>query len=174
MLTSPVASFLFEPVLAVGFLPFRGSVMLDFVAVAMLLVLVVLAGSVALVKITRAYTLHAYLQIALAVILLVAVAAFEIDVRFFTNWRELAEASPYYNGETFNTVTISLYIHLCFAIPTPILWLVVIVRAVRNFGLSPLPGAHSHAHKFWAWIATAGMTLTALTGWVFYYLAFVA
>jgi uncharacterized membrane protein YozB (DUF420 family) len=36
------------------------------------------------------------------------------------------------------------------------------------------PGPHSPAHRRVAPIAAAGMFCTAVTGWLFYYLAFVA
>jgi putative membrane protein len=68
----------------------------------------------------------------------------------------------------------SLYIHLCFAVTTTLLWIFVIVQALRKFDSPPLPCGYSHAHKRWAWIAAIDMGLTALTGWIFYCLAFVA
>lgn len=174
MLTTPVAIFS-HPLFAVGLLPFRGSVMLDFVTIAMFVVLVVMAVSIWLVKARRAYQLHSILQIALGIILLVAVTAFEIDLRFITkDWTKLAEPSPYYTPAGWNAVWISLTIHLCFAIPTPFLWAFVIVRAIWKFPRPITPGVHSREHKNWAWAATVGMVMTAVTGWVFYYLAFVA
>jgi cytochrome b subunit of formate dehydrogenase len=67
-----------------------------------------------------------------------------------------------------------LWVHLFFAIPTAVLWIFVIVQALRKFDDPPLPNAYSAQHKFWGWIAAIEMTLTAVTGWAFYYLAFVA
>ncbi|MCC9605311.1 DUF420 domain-containing protein [Blastopirellula sp. JC732] len=154
-----------------GFLPTRGSVMLDFVFLAMFAVIVIMGISIALVRFRRMYNLHKWLQITLGVVLLLAVVAFEVDMRFFTNWRELAEPSPYYAS---GTVDWSLYIHLAFAIPTPLLWIYVIVMAVRKFPAPVMPNSYSNSHKFWARIAAIGMTMTAVTGWIFYYLGFVA
>ena len=154
-----------------GFLPTRATFMLDFVFVAMFAVLPILMVSIGLVKRGK-YEWHKWVQIALAIILLVAVVAFEIDLNFLTkNWRPLAEPSPYYaNGG----VNASLWVHLAFAVPTPFLWVAVIVQALRRFPKPAAPNAHSRQHARWAWLATAGMTLTAVTGWIFYYLAFVA
>ena len=154
-----------------GFLPTRGSFMLDFVFAAMFLVVAVMGVSIYLVRYRRAYQLHKILQIALGVILLGAVTAFEIDMRFFTNWRTLAEPSPYYAS---GWVIASLWIHLAFAIPTPFLWAYVIVQALRKFPSPPIPAAHSRQHILWARWSAAGMLLTAVTGWIFYWLAFVA
>jgi putative membrane protein len=153
---------------------FRGSVMLDLVFLAMGLVVPVLLVSVALVRYRGMYTVHKYIQLTLGIVLLLAVAAFEVDMQLFTDWEELAVGSPYYQPGEWNVVWYSLIVHLCFAIPTPILWIVVMVRALRNFSSPPRPGPHSRSHVFWARMATVGMLLTAVTGWVFYYLAFIA
>lgn len=154
-----------------GFLPTRATFMLDFVFLAMFAILPGLAFGIQLSK-WRRYEWHKRVQIGLAVVLLVAVAAFEYDLNFVTkNWRPLAEPSPYFAG---GWVDLSLWIHLAFAVPTPIVWAVVVVQALRKFPSPTRPGPHSRQHVRWAWVATAGMSLTALTGWIFYYLAFVA
>jgi uncharacterized membrane protein YozB (DUF420 family) len=110
----------------------------------------------------------------LAVILLVAVTAFELELRFVTDWEELAEPSPYFEPDQWNLVWYSLVVHLCCAIPTPILWVYVIVQAWRRFPRPAQPSEYGQHHIFWAKLAAVGMWLTAVTGWVFYWLAFVA
>lgn len=157
-----------------GFLGTRGSLMIDFVFLAMFAVLPILGFSIYLAKVKRAYQLHKWIQIVLAVVLLIAVVAFEVDMRFFTDWEKLAEPSPHFKKGEWCLVWQSLAVHLAFAIPTPLLWIVVIVRAMRNFANPPVPNSHSHAHRKLGWLATIGMTLTAITGWIFYWLAFVA
>ena len=157
-----------------GFLPTRGSVMLDFVFVAMIGVVPILAVSVYLVKFRQKYNLHKQIQVVLGVVLLLTVTAFELDLQVFTDWEELAAASPYYHPDEWGLVWYSLIVHLCFAVPTPLLWIYVIVRALRKFPSPPAPGEHSRSHIFWARLASCGICLTAVTGWVFYYLAFIA
>jgi uncharacterized membrane protein YozB (DUF420 family) len=131
----------------------------------------VLALSIRLVK-RRHYQWHKRIQITLAFVLLVAVTAFEIDLNFITkDWRPLAEPSPYYGN---GWVDYSLWIHLTFAVPTPLLWTFVIIQALRKFPTPAAPSEYSRRHARWAWLAAIGMSLTAVTGWVFYYLAFVA
>ncbi len=160
-----------------GFLPTRGSVMLDFVFVALFAVIPVLASSIWLVKFRKPAELHKcewhkWIQLALGAILLVAVTAFEVDMRFITkDWRSLAEASPFYASKI---VDYSLWIHLCFAIPTPLLWIFVIVRALQKFPKPVAPCEYSSRHMMWGRIAATAMFMTAVTGWVFYWLAFVA
>jgi uncharacterized membrane protein YozB (DUF420 family) len=129
-----------------------------------------LAYSILLAKRGK-YTAHKTLQVVLASVLLVAVAAFEVDMRFFTNWRALAEPSPYYLS---GVVGWSLLVHLIFAVPTLVLWIVVTIAALRKFDEPARPGSHSRFHRRWGMAAGYGMFLTAITGWVFYYLAFVA
>jgi len=152
-----------------GFLSTRASLMLDVVFLAMFAVVPVLGISVYLVKYRRLYALHKRIQLMLAAVLLVAVAAFEIDMRI-NGWRERAELSPYYGG----WVDYSLWIHLFFAVTTAVLWIVVTFRALRNFPNPPTPAAHSEQHLRWAKLAAIDMGMTALTGWIFYWLAFVA
>ena len=48
------------------------------------------------------------------------------------------------------------------------------MRLGRHFPRPAAPSTYSRQHTFWAWLATLGMTMTAVTGWVFYWLAFVA
>ena len=158
-----------------GFLGNNSSLMLDVVFLAMFAVLPLLALSIYLVKQKR-YALHKRINLILGTVLLIAVLAFEVDMRFFTEWEELAKDSPYFDEKNAWTSTagIALIIHLCFAIPTLLLWIYVIVQALRKFPAPPLPGSHSLAHKRFGWLAAGGMFMTAVTGGIFYYLAFVA
>ena len=156
-----------------GFLGTRGSLMLDVVFLAMFAVVPVLGWSILLARRGR-YGLHKRVQVTLGTVLLLAVVAFEVEMRV-VGWRERAEPSPYWNGDAWrDPVHYSLIIHLFFAIPTAVLWLTVIIRALRRFPSPPVPGTHSGAHRFWAPLAAFEMLMTALTGWVFYWLAFAA
>lgn len=148
--------------------------MLDFVFVAMFGIVLALGYSIYLVKQQRRYQLHKWIQLTLGAVLVLAVTAFEIDMRFFTDWKALASASRYFKPNEWDVVKISLVIHLCFAIPTPFLWLYVIAMALRHFPNPATPGVHSASHKFWGWLAVVGMLLTAVTGWIFYVLAFMS
>lgn len=160
-----------------GFLPTRGSWMLDFVFTAMFAIIPVMGFSIYWVKYrkpneTYKCEWHKRLQLTLAAVLLVAVAAFEIDLQLVTkDWRPLAEASPFYASKI---VDYSLWIHLCFAVPTPLLWIFVIVQALRRFPKPAAPCQYSARHVIWGRLAAAAMLMTAVTGWCFYWLAFVS
>jgi len=156
-----------------GFLGTRASLMLDVVALAMLVVVPVLCLSVYLVKYRRQYALHKTIQLALGSALLVTVVLFEADMRL-GGWRHRAEASPFAGADgSTDWVSVSLAIHLCFAVTSAVLWIVVIARALRNFPSPPVPSAHSAWHRRYGMAAAIDMVCTAVTGWIFYYLAFV-
>jgi uncharacterized membrane protein YozB (DUF420 family) len=157
-----------------GFLGTRASLMLDVVFLAMFAVLPVMGWSIYLVKFERRYALHKRLQLAIGAALAVAVTLFEIDVRL-NDWRPRAIDSPYYNANMLRGwVNWSLWIHLFFAITTVVLWVFVIVQALRKFPKPPRPNEYSSRHNFWAKMAAIDMAMTSVTGWTFYYLAFVA
>ncbi|MCC7084750.1 MAG: DUF420 domain-containing protein [Pirellulales bacterium] len=153
-----------------GFLGTRASVMLDLVVLTMILVLPVMGWSIWQVRNRRRYVLHKRVQLTLASILLVAVMAFEIDMQAISGWRQRAEPSPYWPSG----VWASLNLHLVFSISTAAVWLYVVIGALRKIPQPPGPSAYSRRHRFWGWVAAVDMTLTAVTGWAFYWLAFVA
>lgn len=148
--------------------------MIDVVFLAMFAVIPVLFWSLYLVRRRGLYGWHKRIQITLALVLLLAVTAFELEMRLL-GWQHRAEPSPFWRPGRWNDwIDWSLAIHLLCAIPTFFLWVMVIVQALRKFPHPPAPGPHSATHRRWGWMAAIGMTLTACTGWVFYWLAFVA
>lgn len=156
-----------------GFLGTRASLIFDVLVVALALLQVVLVVGIAQARRGR-YVLHRAIQTTLAVVLFVTVVVFEVDVRLSAgtdrDWRLAAAESPY--AETL--VNPSLYVHLAFAIATLVVWIVVVTRAWRNFPTPPEPSPHSRFHRPWAYGAAWLLGMTTLTGWLFYYLAFVA
>ncbi len=145
--------------------------MLDFVALAMLGVTLVLIYSVYQIRIRKRPRLHRNIQISTAIVLTITLIAFEVDVRFISAWRDLAVASPYYAS---GQVGWWLMIHLVFAIPTPFVWGYVIVMGMRKFKSGFNQGTYNRTHRILGRIAAGSMFLTAITGWIFYYVAFVA
>lgn len=153
-----------------GFIPYsRASFMLDLVVVAMIVVVPVLAWSIYLVRYKHNYSLHKRIQATLGVVLLVTVCFFELDIRL-NGWRQFATDSPFYDTWVFPV----LYTHLFFAVSTVLLWVFVIVAALRRFPSPPVPNEYSPRHRQIARIAAIDMVCTAVSGWAFYVLAFVA
>jgi len=155
-----------------GFLGNRASFMFDVVFTAMFIVIPAMAVSIYLVKLKR-YELHRRIQMGLAIVLLIALTLFEVDVRL-NGWRERALESPFYHANwAYGLVNWSLWIHLAFAVTTCALWVFVVVHALRR---SPIPTNstdRSSVHRFWATLAAMNMGMTAITGCTFYVLAFV-
>ena len=164
--------------MANGFLGYNASFMLDVVVCALVLVVPALAYSIYLVKVRRAYSLHRNIQIALGIVLLITVAAFEYDLQMvhggWVNVVNKPGESPRLEGEALDHVRAVLRIHLIFAISTPLLWGATLWLALRRFQSPPRPSAHSRLHKTLGWLSTADIALTSVTGLAFYYLAFIA
>ncbi|MBI3839584.1 MAG: DUF420 domain-containing protein [Planctomycetia bacterium] len=157
-----------------GFLGTRATFMLDVVVLAMLALLPVLALSIYLVKYRNQYALHKKIQLTLGSVLLVTVVLFELDMRV-NGWRHRAEASPYFGQEgSIDWVSIVLGVHLCFAVTAAVLWAVVIAQALLRFPNPPAPAEHSAWHRRFGKLAAYDLLCTAITGWIFYWLAFVA
>jgi uncharacterized membrane protein YozB (DUF420 family) len=153
-----------------GFLGTRASFMLDAVCVGMIVVMLLLSWSIRQVRVHRNFQFHKRVQLTLASLLVIVLTAFELDIRF-NGWEHRATGNL--EGAPIQAVYTALWIHLFFAFTTVILWIVVIVRALRWFPNPPLPNEHSAFHRRFGWLAAIDMLLTTITGWVFYVLAFV-
>lgn len=151
-----------------GFLGTRASFGMDVVVVGLFALLPVLALSIAMVRQGR-YRVHKALQIFIMTALLAAIVVFEVDIRLISDWRVRAAASSYWPMG----VGLALGIHLIFAVSTLVLLLWVFVEALLRFPRPPLPGSHSRRHRRLAWLAAADLLATAITGGIFYCLAFV-
>jgi putative membrane protein len=156
-----------------GILGTRGSLMLDLVVLGMIIIVPVMIASIYAVRSKRLYAYHKRIQLATALLLLVLLVGFEVEMRVY-GWRERAAASPLQVEGLWNDpVEWSLIAHLMFAVPTFFLWVAVVIGAMRGFPRPPQPCAYSSSHRFWGRLAALGMTFTAMTGLLFYYLAFV-
>jgi len=152
-----------------GFLGTRGSLGMDVVLVGLLALLPILAWSIAVVRAGR-YQLHKRLQLVIVAALAAAIVVFEIDVRLFSDWKARALPSPWYPAGVFW----SLGIHLVFAVSTFVLWTWVVWEALLRFPKPPVPGSHGPRHRRMARLAALDLLATAITGLIFYWLAFVA
>ena len=157
-----------------GFLGYRTSLMLDFVVCSLVLVVPALIYSIYLVKVRRNFVAHRNIQLTLAVVLLVAVTAFEIDMQQIQGgWEKVvAKRLNPLTAEQLQSVRQVLWIHLVFAVSSPVLWATTIVLALRRMPKPPAQCTHSDLHKKLGWLSTLDLTLTSITGLWFYYVAF--
>lgn len=152
-----------------GFLPFgRGSLMMDLVVVAMAVVIPALIWGIGAAR-RGQWRRHKLINASTGVVLILAVLAFEVDVRL-NDWREAASVSSYYDSWVFP----ALAVHLVFAVSSLLLLIATLLLAWRRFPTPPRPGAHSRLHRRLGYLTFVDLCLTTLTGWTFYYLAFVA
>ena len=159
-----------------GFLGYDASLMLDVVVTTLVLIVPALAFSVMAAK-RRRYDLHRNLQVGLAAVLLVAVAAFEIDLQVVHDgWINVANKNPdepRLVGPPLELARTALRVHLVFAVSTPVLWAATLALAFRRYPNPPRPGSHSRRHKTLGWLSVIDLVLTTATGLTFYYVAFV-
>jgi hypothetical protein len=157
-----------------GFLGYNATFMLDLIVCALILVVPVLATSIFLVRVQRNYVWHRRIQLLLAGVLLLAVFGFEFDVQLVHGgWQNIVrQARPDISVEDFNFTRMLLRVHLVFAASTPLLWAVTIGLALRRFGNPPAPSRHSPTHKWLGWTSAIDLTLTSVTGLLFYYFTF--
>lgn len=147
----------------------RAPWVIDLVAGAMVLVVPLLAYSIHQVRNKKAYALHKKLQLYTAGALLVAIIIFEIGIRLH-GWRQYAQSSPYYETSLFPF----LVFHVTLASATTLIWIWLVISALKRFPATPVPNDFSRVHKKYARIGAGMMFSTAVTGWIFYYMAFVA
>ncbi len=153
-----------------GIIPFsRASLTLDLIALVMVGTVPLLLYSIYLVRSKKNYRLHRRIQLILAAVLLIVVCLFELDIRLY-GWRHLAEDSAYYESWVFPL----LYLHLVIAVSTTLIWAYTLITALRRFANPPVPNSFSPHHKWIARLAAGGMICTAISGWAFYLVAFVA
>ena len=157
-----------------GFLGYSSTFMLDFVVTALVLIVPALLASLYLVKVRRNYVAHRNLQLLLASVLLAAVVAFEVDIRLHCGWRDIVTSARTLTEQQLETIKQTLYVHLVFAISTPLLWGVTIALALKRMPKPPSPCAHSRLHKTLGWLSVIDLVLTSATGLLFYYRAFIA
>ena len=148
--------------------------MLDVVACALAIVVPTLVSSLYAVKLRRNYLLHKRLQLLLAAALLVTVGLFEVDIRLQGGIAGILakRPRPLTPGELVAFKRL-LYVHLCFAISTVLLWGITVVLALKRIPSPPGPCAHSACHKWLGWFSAVDITLTSVTGLLVYYYGFV-
>ena len=161
-----------------GFLGYDSSLMLDVVVCALVLIVPALLWSLYLVKFRKQFLLHRNIQVTLGIVLLIAVSAFEVDLQLVHGGWENVVNKPgkepqRLTGDALETARTILYVHLVFAISTPFLWATTLVLAWRRFPNPPQPGPHSRLHKMLGWASAIDISMTAVTGLIFYYYAFI-
>ncbi|MEZ4742282.1 MAG: DUF420 domain-containing protein [Bdellovibrionota bacterium] len=154
-----------------GFIPgSRASFIMDSLVIAMGLFLCIIGYSIANVRKKKSVRQHRKIQLLSSTILIAAIILFEVDVRLY-GWQEQAKKSPF-----FDTILYPfLYLHIAIAILAFGAWMVQLITAYKRVDRElKYTSQFAANHKKLGWMATALMTATAVSGWIFYYMAFIA
>ena len=156
-----------------GFLPNvrDASVALDILVLWAGVLIVGLAWSLYAVRFQGRYRLHRLIQAGLTGVLAVALFLLELNLFLDLTWWDRALQSPYNQR---GILVPFLWTHRGIASVSCLFWLWTLVTAFHGFESPPTPGAFSRDHKRLAWVATVSVFTTAVTGWMFYWMAFLA
>jgi len=146
----------------------RASFVFDFLVIALSLALAAQMITIYLVKVKRRFKAHRTIQLGISTILLIVVVIFEVEVRL-NGWTQNALQSPHYDTILFPI----LWVHIFIAVSSSAIWLATLVGALKHYGKMPAPQSYSKHHKTLGICSTVGLWLTAASGGIFYYLAFV-
>ena len=149
-----------------GFLGTGAPLAIDLIVVGLTIILPVLCYSIATVRAGQ-HGRHRSLQIAITVVLALALIFFEWQVRALGGWRSMIAYRALSPSAT-SLIGWTLAVHLVFSITTPMLWVAALMTSGRAW-----TGQQPRRHRFVARLAAADLILTAVTGWLWYYLAFV-
>ncbi len=105
------------------------------------------------------YDTHKNIQNILLIALIISVVALELDIRF----GELDRSTEYND-----LLGVVFPMHLIFAISTPLLWFWLLSKSCKIY---PKPFGKFN-HKKWGWILFWDMTLSVISGWIVYLMAF--
>lgn len=152
-----------------GFIPYsRASLVFDVVFVSLWALVFLVGGSIFAV-IRGYYRVHKGCQIVSSLALCAVLLYFEIEIRL-SGWTHLATPSPYYATFLFPF----LYFHIGVACLSLFVWGKTLWLALRRFSSPPAPGTFSSDHRRQGKWALGSLLATAVTGWIFYWMAFMA
>jgi putative membrane protein len=154
--------------LPAGFLGTRADILMDLVLLSFIVIMPAICWSWMKVR-QHEYQLHKRTQLTLALVLAVAVALFEADLKLSGGIFELTKDSAY-NGTT--TLNAWIYGHTIVAITTTIVWVALIIFSLKRFPVPPAPGAFSKTHRFWGRTGMVTMMSTGLSSFPLYYYGF--
>lgn len=152
-----------------GFLGTRADVLMDVVFVSTLLTPFIVAWGIRFAK-RGEFRTHRAVQTVLLVVLLVAVALFEVDVRLSGGSGSLMKGSSYAGTGWLRGVTLA---HVLANVVTFFTWLVLVVKSWRRFETPALPGTWRSTHVKLGRFVFGGLVFGAVSAVVMYVLGFV-
>lgn len=147
----------------------HGDLLMDFVVLSMVIILPALFISIHRLRKYKNYKKHRNIQVGLYLTLLIAIIAFEYDLKMQGGIWEMTKYSPY-AGTDYLKYTV--YIHLFFSFSTAFLWTLTIPASFYIYRHRLGPNRYSKIHKTIGWIGLIFMLGTGLTGSWLYYIGF--
>ena len=140
--------------------------MMDIVVVSLIAVVPLLIFSIIQAK-KGAYQVHKKCQVTLAIVLLIAVVLFELEMRFAGGIKNLIEPERY-------TLAFRAYLwfHIALAISTLVLWTLTILKALKYFDGQKMDPLHLKLHRKLGLYSTLSLFSTSITGLGVYYWSF--
>lgn len=151
-----------------GFLGTRGDILMDLVMLSFVIILPLLILSWAKVRAAE-YQTHRKIQLSLAILLAIAVAAFELDLKLSGGIFTLTADSAYAGTVLLNSL---IYGHMVVAIASVLVWVPLVIFSLRRFPRPPEPNDFSAKHRFWGRIGMVLMMLSGSSAIPLYYVGF--
>ena len=152
-----------------GFLGSRATSAVDVAYLLLLAIVPLFVWSLEALLVRRNYRLHKRIQLALTPPFLVACGILACDF-LLGDWRSRAVKAA---GEAIAPVTfMTLAIHVAFLATSLLIWVVLLVAAVRRVPNPPGPCTFAPTYLFWIVLLGLQTFLAMLTGWEFYMLAY--
>jgi uncharacterized membrane protein YozB (DUF420 family) len=152
-----------------GILGTRADLVMDLVMLALIIILPVMFYSYRRAR-SGIYAQHRSWQLRLGVVLGITVVLFEIDMQMAGGIYEMAKGGRYYGTRMLDTI---IYIHLFFSVTTTLIWLLLLIFSLKRFDNPPQPNRFSQTHRLWGRLGMLDMLMTAITGYILYWYAFV-
>lgn len=149
-----------------GFLGTRADVLMDVAIIVFTALPFVLIFGIRYAR-HRHFMKHRRFQTAAALLVLLLLVLFELDIRLCGGSQAFISKSSFSAG----FVRTFLICHVAIALLTGASWLALIVRSRARF-LGSLPGTFSARHRWWGWLTFVGVCLLSSSGFALYMLLF--
>lgn len=146
----------------------RAPIILTVLALSLFFVVPLMVWSIRQVRLGK-YLLHKRTQTGTSVALFILLIFFEMQIPG-TDWMKHTATSSFSE----DTIRNYLSVHKSIAISMTLLWTLTLSLALWRTPSSPRPSPHSRLHKILGISSAVMMIITAISGWIFYWMAFIA
>lgn len=146
----------------------RAPIILTILALALFFVVPTLLWSLRQARLGK-YQVHKRTQIGTSTAIFILLIFFEMQIPGSDWIKQTAQSS-------FPEATIRSYlsVHKSIAISTTLLWTMTFLLAFWRTPNPPRPSTHSKVHKIMGTSSAVMLIITAISGWIFYWMAFIA